>query len=1098
MPGSEFANRLEMSNQELIDNLNSRRYLPPPVQAPVGNPLYQNIMGAQGGFDPSTGYNDPYALERRIAQGRASRAYADAMEAQTERESLHTGIGTALMAVPGVGMGLSFAYQPFAKAMGWLDPEEVYSREDYTKASMAQALTSATMGQMGSSFLSGNLSMDQANSLSDDIYGFMREKGFQGLELNRIMPMLGESGLLTPTGKFTDTDEALNQFQDRLEGFLDKVASTVRSTSVDIESATALAVSESMLAGSRDAVAGGDYMHSARLMSSITGGSLQESSQAMRASMGSWGSTIFDRTALAESTVFNVNAAASAATTGGEWDAAWINQDPGEFGARMTGMGNQYWASHRKDLGRMWSAGAMPGGAAWNSMIAGEGIPDDIGSYGDIGNYNTRLEAQYYGMEAAANNPNQMTAAAMGMYVNEMNEAGATSRRGQIAYMSNHGWQQDEAVAYLDMYDQLSSSGGRFASYFGAEQRFQDVEIEDLKSGFNSILSGTAALSQEHNVGRQSALASEFARNVGVNTPQALAATRAWAVDEDTNFDWDIGLDPGEGGRFNISTAGTALGTFLEARGIGGAEQDIMEGALMRADVRAIRGMNVNRGGASDANLDMAIMRAYNQIEGAPRLGRAQDWGDDEYEAAWKAIQDSGAATESFLGYNVNYDYNGRREETAIRDLLMGPSGRAMLEGDLPSFLSEEFTERMSDYRNNYSNLERMYNTGYGGGLSNQVVGLAFAGGYMDNVNYIDQTTRGNFQAADTNMQNMMVLGGIKENYIDYNHEEAYRNQYQEFLGNLTDAGVNFGSATEGLDPSNATNQMALRDELARAGGFGSSYAGADQIEKDFIEGYIQRNDTAPGDPEWAGPHTDLAGDARQAALGSAGKIDFESMSGYGAAIGRAASREGVTSQQVSSYGMYQIALERGENELAQQLKDELGSDFESAGGAFLRFQTTQGLNLSQAGGAAVAAPAISAIERAAGEAGIAGRSEEIYNYLRENEGSLEGFNFGDVNNRLRESSIYKLSQGTLSEDDFWKEIGAEGSTWAIPGDISNQRRLTNISEFEGSVQAIVTPAGGAMPVVMAEDINIDISALQALYAANNEAAANTDPDQGV
>ncbi len=1065
MARPEFASMLERSNQELIDNLNSRRYIPPPVQMPTDNPLYQNVMGTQG-------YDDPYALERRVAQGRASRAYADAMEAQASREALHTGIGTALMAIPMAGIPLSFAYKPFAKAMGWLDPEEIYSQADYTKAQMAETMTNTMMGQMGASFIGGNLSMDQANNLSDDIYGFMRQRGFQGLELGRMMPMLGESGLLAPTGKFTNAEEALTQFENRLEGFLDKISTTVRTTSLDIESATALTVSESMLAGSRDAVAGGGYLSAARLMSSITGGSIQESDVAMRSSLGDWGSTVFDRRALAEASVFNVNAAVTAGATGGQWDAAWLNLDPAQFGLQMAGRGNQYWMSNRKDLARMWSAGAMPGTDAWGDIVAGEGMPEDIGSYGDIGNINARLEAQYYGMQVAAENPNQMTAASMGMLVHNLRDRGITSRRAQVAEMVNKGWRMDEAAAMFDMYDQLSSPGGRMESYMGAAGRFDDLNIKDFRSGVESLISGVGVLSNEVRNEELMNLSGEFASNIALNPQSALASTRAWAAD---NRNETYNLDPSYGvnDRFNISAAGQALTGLMEARGLGGEQEsrDIMGGALRRLTYKELGDVRFSVNNARDFNIQDWMTAEYARRTGGRYFGGAEE--------AWEYWTSSDERYQELLGMEVSGGH-------ILGEILTSTNRDVSIAGDpFRAAMSAEVIETTTEGRRNYAALERMYNTGYGGDLINEAAGLAMAGGYMENIEYMSAASRGSFQTADRNMQAVMFLGGIKEEYIDYNNSNAYRDKYQSFLGNLSSQDVRLGAATAGLDPNNAENQITVRDTLAQAG-FGKSYSQIDQIERDFIERYVQDNDISgrgPEDREWAGPHEDLVDDARSAALTAAGDVEYGAIAGYERAVYRATRLEDVSEQQLSTYAAYAVAVQEGDTELAQSLKDELGEgQFGQAQRAYARFQGATGLGTGTAAGAILSTSAFGAVERGAAQAGIAGRSEEMYKYIQEH-GSLSGF---DVTGIDTESALYKAATGSADDmTNFWRSTGLEGPTWDIPNE-PTQNRLTNIPEFEGAVHAIVTPAGPAMPVVV-ENAE-ELQGYRELYPADSEA----------
>lgn len=1063
MPSSEFANRLEMSNQELIDNLNSRRYLPPPVQIPTGNPLYQNVMGGQGGFDPSTGYNDPYGLDRIAAQGRASMAYSDAMARQAERESLHTGIGSAMMAIPGVGVGLSLAYQPFAKAMGWLDPEEIYSQADYTKAGMAQALTGATMGQMGQSFLGGNLSMQQANSLSDDLYGFMQQRGFQGLELGRIAPMLGESGLLTPTGKFADTDEALNQFQNRLEGFLDKVASTVRTTSIDIESATALAISESMLAGSRDAVMGGDYLESAQMMSGLTGMNLQESELAMRQTMGPWGSTVYDRRNMAGASVFNVGSAQTAASAGGRWDAAWMNVDADQFGLRMSGWGNNYWASHRKDLGRIWAAGGAGGDAAWDSMIAGEGL-DDVGSYGDIGNINDRLEAQFYGMQMASEDPSRMTAAAMGMTIGKMEDKGVESREAQIMYMMNDGWNQSEAAAFIDMHDQMSTPQGRAETYFRGRREIMSGRAETIRGDLTAAINLTGQLSQDTD--RAYVLSNLGWSGMVEGGSQGVLGSITGSMDA-YGLDPSIAMAPEDDGRYNLSIMSGMMRGALQRSGLSSTEataqsNEMIFGGISNLDpskqVDVLSGMDLNIRGFGNANVGNAVRQTVASDLGIPAYLVTEQMTADYLEKI-------GGAQNIRLGDRTF----GEITSTPTRDFFLSVSSDAfgIMQSETGS-AAEEYVQDVYSQSVLESNVENMLLARYGGGEAQaEAIALAGEGGYFRNVG--SMAGAGQYGTATRQMDAIMLLGETTETSQGYLYSAAHQEDYQTFRNTLEGKDYSFYDAIESVDHSTAEGQIMARDNLAQAG-YGKSYAQLTQTQRNYVEEIFHKNDSSGN---WAGRHDDLVETAWGGLRESLGGVQFGDFSaGMTQNLKAISESYNVQSSQVEAYNLYAIAEQEGADaDTLRELRGAVGSDvaFENAQAAFQAFSYTTGRGLEGTQGLIAGIRPMSAITSATAGMNLSSAEQETIWQEFAEKGTLTGLDAALIE-KLGDSNIGEWAAGDITGAQFF-----EGEDVEVPYGLPDrsQNRLTNIPEFQGAVNAVVTPAGGAMPVIMVEGVSI-------------------------
>lgn len=1067
-----FADMLDRSNQELIDNLNSRRYIPPPVQMPVDNPLYQNVMGAQG-------YDDPYALERMAAQSRAAQVYSEAMASQTQKEALHTGIGTALMAIPYAGIPLSFAYKPFAKAMGWLDPEEIYSQADYTKAGMAEAITGSMMGQMGQSFIGGNLSMQQANSLSDDIYGSMRQRGFQGLELGRMMPMLGESGLLTPTGRFADADEALTQFQDRLEGFLDKVANTVRSTSIDIESATALAISESMLAGSRGAVAGGDYLESARMMSNMTGMSIQGSELAMRQSMGAWGSTVYDRRNLATASVFDVASATTAASQGGRWDAAWMNVDADQFGLRVAGWGNQYWMDNKNDLARLWSAEAMPGGDAWGAMVAGEGMPDTMGTYKDIGDINARLEAQYYGMQVAAENPSQMTTAAMGMMINKMEDKGVYSREARIMHMMGQGWDQSEAATFLDMYDQMSTPLGRAETYFRSRNEILSTQAEGLRTGFTDILSVAGQVSQERNAFRAYGLTSMMfqAGYEGGNINTAVVGM----MQAQGGYDPDAMLRGTSGNELNLSAlqAGYA-GVLAGQGGLSRAEANRAATGFMFGEsddlsdaqkMRILEGTYVNIPGG--ANISIA-----NKIKGSENINR--EYATDRSMLEEFERQGGFEGAELFGGMSFTDLLNN-----PIAGLTVHADERGLdWWGESAATSAQAYVVGEYEQRTLGSNVTRMLTSRYAGGEARtEALTLAAEGGYLRNVNAMIGTNA--YRTAAAQADAIMYLGDVNESTQGYRFDPAHRESFQNFRDTLEKKGFTFTDAIAGVNSGSLDGQIEVRDSYAQAG-FDKSYAMLNQTQRDYIEEMLHANDYTgdPGNREWAGRHDALAEGGWDTLQGTLMGVSFGGVRGTRSQLEQAASEAAVEVSQIESYALWAAAQTEG---AGQRRLDELAadiSDMEKAEAGFQTYQELTGLGFRDAAGNLIASPYQAAIASAGGRNLTAGQERAVWAAFRET-GDLSGLDPNIA--RALEGDLGKwATDDSFTTSDFLESQGVD-LPWGISDE--NNRKLTTIPEFQGSINAVITPAGGAMPVVQVESLTgtLGLSIKQAVESLYTE-----------
>ena len=1113
MARPEFANMLEMSNQQLIDNLNSRRYAPTPI-----------------GFQQGAGYSDPYAgLETMIAQNRASQAYADVMASQAKSEAMHNIIGTSLMAVPYAGLPLSMMYDPITQALGLRDPKEVYTQEDYVKGMMAESIYGAAYGNMSSAFLGNRLSMDQAQSLTDDMYGFMRQRGFQGLEISRIAPMLGEAGMFGQTGSFSSADEALNELGNRLEGFLDKVTNIARSTSMNLEQATAMTISQSMLAGQRGAVPGMDYIESAQAMSNLTGMDIGSAESAMRGSLGAWGGTTYDRTGMAQAATFNAAAAVTAGGGGGRWDAAWVGVDAGQFGLRMANYGNQYWYNNRNTLARLYSAGAMPGTDAWNSMVAGEGIPESIASYGDIGDVNARYEAQYFGMQMAAENPNMMTASAMGTMVNQMSEAGVHSREAQIMYMVGKGYTQADATRYLNTYDQYSTARGRFGIYGTTAAANLSADIGAANEQMANAMTAVGYLSAENSPAMRGALGGIVGSSV-LNGRDIMGAVSradqrrieaatggAWGLAMDLDptgiissfrnaagFDADI-YDQTSDNRVNTALMMRAAGGVLARNyGMGDTRQfnafgmlrnpmlvggatseatamtlDALSGSSDADLIRMLGGMTFNTPG-----LDIGRGSILSQVKVQMMMNGGGDWQQISDAEALRHIRRVG------LG-NMQFDIGGGMH--SFGELFGGGvSGVTVGVGTgVRGLFNETILGAFQEFGENryQSQLDLNRMMGYrfsGGDAENSMMALAARGGYFEDVEMGGSYAQ--FGGMSAQMDSMMYLGRVNESSQGYYHDPAHSTNYREFLSQMSNQGFTMGDATSGLDHRTAEGQMEARNRLASAG-FGKAYAQLSNNERNYIEEYMHANDNSgeQGSRNWAGRHDDIAADSHNNLLTSMEEVTFGVSEATTDRMQAAAETYGVTQSDMEAYAAWQIAKQEGASAEDQAtLFNRIGGNLDDVERAVRQYQEGSG-SWRGAMGELVANRAYTGIMRASELAGLEdAQFRQVWEQFRTS-GSFEGLD--QTTRQMLSDAGYDLS----SAEKFFAGGKGEVPTWLV--DDQNTNRLTSIPEFQGAMNAVVTPAGGAMPVVMVGGrLGFNLSGFDEVYNGDSETAQSTTP----
>ena len=1073
-----LATQLDYSNQQLIESLNSRQYLNASMPGVANNPLYQNIISQQ-----SSG------LDTLIAQGRASSAFAYGAEKQNELDNIRKAKELGLVAgltllAPGAGTLVGMGINHFAGDFLWgEDPYEIYSKADYTKAAMAGAMRENMMNQMGSIFMGGDLSMEQATSLSDDMYGFMRQRGFQGLELTRMMPALSESGLLSPTGRFGDAEEALSQFEDRIKGFVDKIADTVRTTSMDIETATALSITETRLSGSRDVAQGFDYMESVQLLGSYAGMDIGQANMAMQQSVGAWGETTFDRRGIAEATAYTVAGASVAASSGGAWDAAWMNVGEEKFGFTIAQRSNQQWASHggRRDLARLYANGATPGTEEWNNLVAGEGFSSGFGSYAGIGTREERLEAEFYGMQMAAENPNMMAAASIGMVVEQMSDRGVDSREAQIMYMVDEGWGFSEAAASLDWWDQQRTGEGQARTYIDTRYRQQDIALERIGDDAADVLLAAASLSQEHNAYRQQAVRSSLYNEVIAGDVTGVAG-RIIENDDIDRLDSSVGnaitmeqIAGGELDRYSVSTAVSGMSAVIQREhgvlGMGGrgvaaeaAMQTIWENPALSGEaaedpsqqLAILKKLKINRGGAQS---DISVFWRIKEVAGLA-LGK-ENVSDAE---VLRYIENYGGSE-----YISNFMIDGRRVESYVKGEVSGASidirGGGLEMTQFISGYSEAMQDLIEEDRAEYGELDRIWSAGFQGGeAESKALELAISGGYFENIEAVNVDK---FNAVNQTMNAMAFLGGVPEERQYYATDRDHMSEYGDLLGALTEKGYGFSEAIEGLDPNNLEDQMAARDNLSQAG-YGKSYQNLTQQERNYIEEVFYSNETNESTRSWAGRHDDLIEEGWESANTAAASGVFGGWGEgeeYAQAMEKATWATGATQTQIELIAQRRsLMLGGADADLIKEVESKIG-DAEAiaqAEKAFILWSGESNLNERDAIGTLMSADLQAKIMGEIPEA-----TQNEYNAILQAILSDDATSIADLK-VIEGTEIEKWASGEISFSDLTVKMGSEIPGYT-PADAST-RDLLAVPEFQDAPLRIVEPAGGAMPVYMVSD----------------------------
>lgn len=969
-----FSEYLENTNEDLRRSLTGRQNLPPqppnisPELAAAIPPSYQ--LGGQSPADIRM------RTQQMIAAGHAAQQYRMAMEAQADRElaveltSMGVGlVGGALGSLVAPGIGTMAGYMAGQSATGWLagiaglnDPEQLYDREDYIKSIIAENISTAAFGAIDPfSYGQFGMTMGQSTEMSETMYDVMRGYGFAGPELGRMLPMLGESGLLRPAGMFSGAEEALDDFERRIERFASRISEVVRHTSLDVEEATALTIRETMLAGDDLGMPpGGNQLYeSMQYVSGATGMSYDESTRFMTGTLGPWAGTQANLLPFMEEAGTQAGIARLAETQGA-WGTAWRRAGgAAAVAGQYAAYGNQYWMREREDLAQLYASNQL-NRSVMMDMAAGEGLPENLVEFDTE---QQRLEAQYYGRQALAEDPYMAQAAAFGFTVEEMIDDEITSRPAQIEWLvENRRMAPAQAAAWLDLHERTATREGRLGAYLGG-MRTQVSERQTRREQQIQEALGDAMLLS----GEQNPYWSSFAREqyrVGYDDEGYVIADHMDYVHERLDQENRMGIfgpgaghvAPGEPGerRMDLANAATTIATRLDHMGHDDATQmsgRIMWDAVAKLSPEAFESLQVNIGaGMPDENvLDLLATTLYRREHGQedPSWVELLEYKNKIISMSPQELE--GLADETTVDL---WEYGGREggvrrtEDVNLGDIFRGegPTGLHLNEEYVPDIManimksSGEYDYTIS--QDSVAALEQIYATTpaevAGRGMRASLMGTTVGRRYMPEFEYTAQRQElaGDLVVAQ---QAVAVLEGIPEEWQAMAEGGPRQDQYVDFLEEAAEKELSIRQASQGLNPRNYEDQVAFRDNLAQEM-WGVNYLQLDSQQKNFLEEWIMTNDpsAAPGsgDQNWGGQHDEVLESAREAWNESAlDYVDYEGLQGgviaqQEARIQRTLEYEtfqeaGLTREDVALYGQLQIAYQVVQDEDATREQRE-------------------------------------------------------------------------------------------------------------------------------------------------------------------------------
>lgn len=848
--------------------------------------------------------------ERTAASAQAAGVYRAVMEEQNARDlQVAAGRGLAVVAggFLGGGIGAYGAGKLFdfgADFMGWHDPKQVYSQNEWTKSQIARSMDTS-LDSVFTNFQFGGrgISMDQSNELAGDLFNNMRSQGFQGLELERMMPMLSASGILTPQGNYDSQDQAVDELAGRLETLTSKIGDAVKKASLSIEEATAFVIRENKLAGGDVGLGDNRLMGSMQGLSSATGMTYDESMRFMTSSIGEWGGTSSDLIPFTEAAAVSAVAGQAAYQTSARstsWDrAGGVAAVAGGYASA----GNDFWMEdkNRDRLGRMWASGNLNSGTFYD-MGEGGRFDSDANPY--INDINDRYEAEYNGMQALARDPLSAQTAMFGGYMSEMEKAGVTSRNAQAVWLTrNKGMNIVQAEASIEQHYAVSTSEGRAGAYFGSVRTGIAERGESIDRGLEQGAYDARALSGEHDAGARNLANTIYSGGYiegegdvdgyymqsdayieGVRAQMDRVNTTTGEDDgSSTNVFFSrqgssqIGADDG---RLYLDSALAAQQAQLGLRGIEltSADQNAALASMSFDEITKFKRDRTRWGDPgflaelTGTDAFKSAINAYDEENGIERFGEVAT-----RQQSWEIFGMLDAETQNTILNEAQEAGRVYTDDEGVQDSYFDAINAGMQED-----VDAEHSNRLA----NLDIISGVYGNTAADARAQEATAAYIesgaAAGVLDglDIGEIVDSRRG----VDNVMRSISALNRVTPGSQGFAHDLGTKDAYGEMASNLAGTSVGGIVGNLDLDSDDAADHIRLRDEITAMafpleGGGNQSFDDLTSTQQAFINEWIYETDTStrarPGEKEGEGTGKDWGG-TQDTVLESAAEALYE------------------------------------------------------------------------------------------------------------------------------------------------------------------------------------------------------------------------------
>ena len=374
----------------------------------------------------------------------------DRFKAESTFDSIVGGVATAAFMTghPIVGMGLYMAQEPLKQVARSLNilptAKPVFGTAEMTEANVASQIHQAAFANLDPFTTGGDrgVSVEAAKNLAPDVVDFMRDQGFQGLEMGRL------TGGAAAAGTFNGA-ENIEQITGRLKEYIKTVANFVKETGASLEEAGQVAA-----VGTRMGVSTGgmsDYMRTMSAGANIGGVSAIDFMQMGASVVQPFAQSGVDLSPAMSALTWDTASMRTMSSMGMVSKVA-MQQVGGSAAAaaNMNQMAMNYWTTPANN--RRAAAMSMNGG--WDAdmmdqIVRGEGFPDDYMDSYNNADINDRLTAQWNARENIVNNSGLASEAMLGTTFARMEEMDITDPIAQQQQLTNWGWSPAMAqVAY--------------------------------------------------------------------------------------------------------------------------------------------------------------------------------------------------------------------------------------------------------------------------------------------------------------------------------------------------------------------------------------------------------------------------------------------------------------------------------------------------------------------------------------------------------------------------------------------------------------------------------------------------------------------------